>query len=194
MSEVVRILSQRRYNELKRTVIMDAIDIVLKTIASQTLLKNKDKTFTTKKLKNTIELLYKLLGDMHNDNFPSEIINSLKPHITTQLSNTFCFKRRNINEKNSDIVDQEPIFFSPPIQLALELSYKEIKKDVKLQKSPERYRFFVLPLKIDNKEYLITYVEENKYSKRKIIDILHYNSETNKDILSEEIKTKYGFF
>jgi len=75
MSEVVRILSQRRYNELKRTVIMDAIDIVLKTIASQTLLKNKDKTFTTKKLKNTIELLYKLLGDMHNDNFPSEIIN-----------------------------------------------------------------------------------------------------------------------
>ena len=133
MSETVKILSQRRYNEMKRTIIMDSIDLVLNTIASQTLLKKKDKTYTSKKLKNTIESLYKLLGDMNNDNFPSDIFNSLKPHITTKLINTFCFKQRNIN--NRYILDQTPIIFSPNIQLALEISYKEIKKDVKLQKS-----------------------------------------------------------
>ena len=191
MSETVKIISQRRYNEMKRTIIMDSIDFVLNTIASQTLLKKKDKTYTSKKLKNTIELLYKLLGDMNNDNFPSDIFNSLKPHITTKLINTFCFKQRNIN--NRYILDQTPIIFSPNIQLALEISYKEIKKDVKLQKSPELYRFFVLPLNIDKKEYIITYAEENKYSKREIIEILYYNNEINRNILPEEIKIKYNF-
>jgi len=191
MSETVKILSQRRYNEMKRTIIMDSIDLVLNTIASQTLLKKKDKTYTSKKLKNTIESLYKLLGDMNNDNFPSDIFNSLKPHITTKLINTFCFKQRNIN--NRYILDQTPIIFSPNIQLALEISYKEIKKDVKLQKSPELYRFFVFPLNIDKKEYIVTYAEENKYTKREIIEILHYNYEINRNILPEEIKAKYNF-
>ena len=143
---------------------------------------------------NTIELLYKLLGDLHNDQFPSDIINSLKPHITTQLNNTFCFKPQNKNETTRDILDDVPIIFSPNIQLALEISYKEIRKDVKLQKLPEHYRFFVFPLNMDDKEYLITYAEENKYSKREIIEILHNNTEINKDALPQEIKTKYGFY
>ena len=193
MSETVKIISQRRYNEMKRTIIMDSIDFVLNTIASQTLLKKKDKTYTSKKLKNTIELLYKLLGDMNNDNFPSDIINSLKPHITTKLRNTFCVKLRNININNRYILDQTPIIFSPYIQLALEIPYKEIKKDVKLKKSPELYRFFVFPLNIDKKEYIIIYAEENKYSKREIIEISYYNYEINRNILPEEIKTKYNF-
>ncbi|OUM57120.1 hypothetical protein PIROE2DRAFT_17992, partial [Piromyces sp. E2] len=85
MSEAVKTLSQKRYNEIKRTIIVDAVDLVLNTIANRTSLKEKDKTFTNRKLTNTIQLIYKLLGDLHNDQFPSEIINSLKPHITTQL-------------------------------------------------------------------------------------------------------------
>jgi len=193
MSEAVKTLSQKRYNEVKRTVITDAIDLVLNTIASQTSLNEKDKTFTTKKLTNTIELLYKLLGDLHNDQFPSDIIKGLKPHITTQLSNTFCFKPQAKNEINKDIFDHVPIIFLPNIQLALEISYKEIRKDIKLQKMPEHYHFFVFPLNIDDKEYLVTYAEENKYSKREIIEILHNNVEINKDSLPQEIKTKYGF-
>jgi len=193
MSETVRILTQKRYSEMKRTVITDAIDLVLNTIASQTSLNEKDKSFTNKKLTNTIELLYKLLGDLHNDQFPSDIINSLKPHITTQLSNTFCFKPQAKTETNKGVLDQVPIIFSPNIQLALEISYKEIKKDVKLQKLPEHYHFFIFPLNIDDKEYLVTYAEENKYSKREIIEILHNNTEISKDVLPQEIKTKYGF-
>ncbi|ORX41579.1 hypothetical protein BCR36DRAFT_215701, partial [Piromyces finnis] len=85
------------------------------------------------------------------------------------------------------------IIFTPNIQLALEISYKEIKKDIKLQKLPEYYHFFVLPLNIDDKEYIITYAEENKYSKREIIEILLDNVEISKDALSKEIKTKYEF-
>jgi len=179
---------------VKRTVITDAIDLVLNTIASQTSLNEKDKTFTNKKLTNTIELLYKLLGDLHNDQFPSDIINSLKPHITTQLSNTFCFKPQAKNETNRDILDQVPIIFSPNIQLALEISYKEIKKDVKLQKLPEHYRFFLFRLNIEDKEYIVIYAEENKYSKREIVEILHNNIEISKDDLPQDIRTKYGFF
>lgn len=194
MSEAVRTLTQKRYNEVKRTVITDAIDLVLNTIASQTSLNEKDKTFTNKKLTNTIELLYKLLGDLHNDQFPSDIIKSLKPHITTQLSNTFCFKPQAKTEANNDIFDQVPIIFLPNIQLALEISYKEVKRDIKLQKLPEHYRFFVFPLTIDQKEYLITYAEENKYSKREIIEILYNDTEISKDELPQEIKTKYGFY
>jgi len=194
MSETVRTLTQKRYNEVKRTVITDAIDLVLNTIASQTSLNEKDKTFTNKKLTNTIELLYKLLGDLHNDQFPSDIINSLKPHITTQLSNTFCFKPQAKNETNRDILDQVPIIFSPNIQLALEISYKEIKKDVKLQKLPEHYRFFLFRLNIEDKEYIVIYAEENKYSKREIVEILHNNIEISKDDLPQDIRTKYGFF
>jgi len=194
MSEAVRTLTQKRYNEVKRTVITDAIDLVLNTIASQTSLNEKDKTFTNKKLTNTIELLYKLLGDLHNDQFPSDIIKSLKPHITTQLSNTFCFKQQAKTEANKDIFDQVPIIFLPNIQLALEISYKEVKRDIKLQKLPEHYRFFIFPLTIDQKEYLITYAEENKYSKREIIEILYNNTEISKDELPQEIKTKYGFY
>ena len=194
MSEAVRTLTQKRYNEVKRTVITDAIDLVLNTIASQTSLNEKDKTFTNKKLTNTIELLYKLLGDLHNDQFPSDIIKSLKPHITTQLSNTFCFKPQAKTEANKDIIDQVPIIFLPNIQLALEISYKEVKRDIKLQKLPEHYRFFVFPLTIDQKEYIITYAEENKYSKREIIEILYNDTEISKDELPQEIKTKYGFY
>ena len=131
---------------------------------------------------------------MHNDQFPLDIMNSLKPNINTQLSNTFCFKTPPKNDTKKDIFESVPIIFSPNIQLALEIPYKEIKKDVKLQKLPEHYRFFAFPLNIDNKEYIITYAEENKYSKREIIEILHNNVEISKDILSQEIKTKYGFF
>ena len=49
------------------------------------------------------------------------------------------------------------------------------------------------PLNIDDKEYLVTYAEENKYSKREIIEILYNNTEISKDELPQEIKTKYGF-
>ncbi|OUM57213.1 hypothetical protein PIROE2DRAFT_17860 [Piromyces sp. E2] len=193
MSEAAKTLSQKRYNEVKRTVIVDAVDLVLNTIASQTSLKEKNKTFTNRKLTNTIELLYKLLGDLHNDQFPSEIMNSLKPHVTTQLSNTFCYKTPIKNNSTKDILEDIPIIFSPFIKSAVEVSYKEIKKDFKLQKLPEHYRFFALNLNVNNNEYIITYAEENKYSKREIIEVLEKNVEINKDNLSQEIKTQYGF-
>ncbi|ORX42242.1 hypothetical protein BCR36DRAFT_308136 [Piromyces finnis] len=195
MSEVIKSVSQKRLNELKRTVITDAIDLVLNTICDKVSIDEKDKSFTVKKLTKTIELIYKLLGDLNNDQFPSEIIKSLKPHITSKLNNTFCFKQpsKNNNSNKKSIFESAPIIFYPNIQLALEISYKEIKKDIKLQKLPEHYHFFVFPLTMDDKEYIITYAEENKYSKREIIEILLDDVEVSKDVLPHEIKTKYGF-
>ncbi|ORX41436.1 hypothetical protein BCR36DRAFT_588060, partial [Piromyces finnis] len=193
MSEIVKNISQKRLNELKRTVITDAIDLVLNSIGNQVSINEKNKSFTVKKLTKTIELMYKLIGDLNNEQFPSDIVDSLKPHITSNLSNTFCYKAPVKSTSNKEIFDSTPIIFTPNIQLALEISYKEIKKDVKLPKLPEHYHFFVFPLNIDDKEYIITYAEENKYSKREIIEILLDNVEISKDILSHEIKTKYGF-
>ena len=193
MSEAIKSLSQKRYNEVKKIVITDAIDLVLNTIAHQTSINEKDKSFTNKKLSNTIELLYKLLGDLHNDQFPSDILASLKPRISTQLSNTFCYKQPPKNKATNDAIETMPIIFSPHIEDALEIPYKEIKRGVKLQKLPQHYRYFVLNLNVDDKEYIITYAEENKYSKREIIEILYNNAEISKDTLSQEIKTKYGF-
>ncbi|ORX41578.1 hypothetical protein BCR36DRAFT_255583, partial [Piromyces finnis] len=85
MSEVVKNLSQMRLNELKRTAITDAITLVLNTISKQVSITKKDKSFTVKKLTKTIELMYKLLADLNNDQFPLDIISSLKPHITSSL-------------------------------------------------------------------------------------------------------------
>lgn len=193
MAEVIKNLSQKRLNEIKRTVITDVIDLVLNTISNQVLIKEKSKSFTVKKLTKTLELMYKLLGESKNDQFPSDIIGSLKPHITSNLSNTFCYKPLLKSTSSKEIFESTPIIFTPNIQLALEISYKEIKKDVKLPKLPEHYHFFVFSLNINDKEYIITYAEENKYSKREIIEILIDNVEVGKDTLSHEIKTKYEF-
>jgi len=43
MSEAIKSLTQKRYNEVKRTVITDAINLVLNTIASQTSLNERIK-------------------------------------------------------------------------------------------------------------------------------------------------------
>ena len=161
MSDAIKYLSEKKYNEIKKIIVTDAIDLVLNTIANQTKIPEKDKSYTVKKLTTTIELLYKLLGDSHNDQFPSDIMNSLKPHIPTQLKNTFCYKQPPKNDIPKNINVNVPVIFSPLIPLALEIPYKKIKKDVKLQKSPEHYRFFVFPLTIDEKEYRVTYAEEN---------------------------------
>ena len=162
MSEAVKYLSEKRYNEMKRTVITDAIELVLNTIANQTSLSEKDKTFTTKKLTNTIELIYNKLSELNNDQFPLDIINSLKPHITSQLSNTFCYKPPIKNDNTRNITDLIPVIFSPNIQSAIEIPQKEIRKDIKLPKLPEYYRFFAFALPINDEEYIITYAEENK--------------------------------
>jgi len=39
----------------------------------------------------------------------------------------------------------------------------------------------MFPNNINDKEYLVNYAEENKYSKHEIIEILHNNVEFNKD-------------
>jgi len=193
MSEVVNSLSQKRYNEIRRMVISDALDMVLNTLATQVTIENKDKTFTVKRLTNTIDLLCKSLAELNNDKIPSEIVQSLKPKITSKLSNTFCYKLQTKNENQKDLNSYVPVIFTPNIQLAVEVSYNEVKKDVKLQKSSEHYRFFVFPLSLDNKEYLITYAEENKYSNREIIEIICDNVSVDKDVLPNEIKNKYCF-
>ncbi|KAG4081640.1 hypothetical protein H8356DRAFT_1384358 [Neocallimastix lanati (nom. inval.)] len=195
MSEVVKNLSQKRYDELRRNVIIDAIDIVFNTISNQVKIDNKDKSFTVRKLTNSIELIYDLSSQENNDKIPSEIIKSIKPRISHKLNNTFCYKLPSKNEntnlgkesKNSSIV------FSPFIQNAIEVSQNDIKMDVQLPKSLEHYHFFVFPLNMDGKEYIITYAEENKYSKREIIEILHNNVSIDKNILSKELKEKYYF-
>jgi len=192
MSDAVNILSKKRLNEFKQTVINDVIDLILNTITKQTSFSKKDRTYTSKRLTNTIEELYKILGDIDNDQFPSNIISSLKPHITTQLSNTFCFKSRSKNNKNKNLSEDVSLIFSSYIPQAIEVSFREIKKNVKLQKLPEYYRFFVFPLIINEKKYIITYAEENKYSKREIIEILQDNVEIDKNELSAEIKLKYN--
>ncbi|KAG4082639.1 hypothetical protein H8356DRAFT_969418 [Neocallimastix lanati (nom. inval.)] len=92
MSEVVKNLSQKRYDELRRNVIIDAIDIVFNTISNQVKIDNKDKSFTVRKLTNSIELIYDLSSQENNDKIPSEIIKSIKPRISHKLNNTFCYK------------------------------------------------------------------------------------------------------
>ena len=196
MSETVHSLSQKRYNEMKRLVIIDAIDIVLNTIATQASVEAKDKSFTVKKLTKSVDLLYKKLGEINNDKIPSDIVNTLKPKILPKLNNTFCYKSQTKNEKNekeNNITSENQVFFTLNIQQAIEIPFKEIKKEFKLQKSIEHYRFFVFPLIKNENEYIITYAEENKYSKREIVEILHNNVSVDKNILSDEIKNKYGF-
>ncbi|ORX48895.1 hypothetical protein BCR36DRAFT_583992, partial [Piromyces finnis] len=146
MSEAIKALSQKRLNELNRNVISDSIDIVLNAIAIQTSISEKEKSYTVKKLTTTIELLYKLLNEFDKEQFPLDIISTIKPHITTQLKDTFCFKSKTKKAEKENILDEVPIFFTPYIQQALEISYNEIKKEVKLKKNPENYRFFVFPL------------------------------------------------
>ncbi|ORX78479.1 hypothetical protein BCR32DRAFT_247113 [Anaeromyces robustus] len=132
MSEVVKNLSQKRYNEIRRGVIIDAIDLVLNTIANQVSIDNKDKTFTVKKLTNSIELIYNLIGQLNNEKVPREILESLKPRITNKLNSTFCYKLPSKNEttkaRSGKDKDSNTILFSPTIQLAVEVSYNEIKK------------------------------------------------------------------
>jgi len=196
MSETVHSLSQKRYNEMKRLVIIDAIDIVLNTIATQASVEAKDKSFTVKKLTKSVDLLYKKLSEINNNKIPSDIINTLKPKILPKLNNTFCYKSPTKNEKNekeNNITSENQVFFTLNIQQAIEIPFKEIKKEFKLQKSIEHYRFFVFPLIKNENEYIITYAEENKYSKREIVEILHNNVSVDKNILSDEIKNKYGF-
>jgi len=194
MSEIVNALSQKRYNEIRRTIISDAFDVVLNAIASQASVNNKDKSFTMKKLATTLDSLYKKIGEINSDKLPSEIINSLKPKMTPQLNNTFCYKlhSKRENKKKKNIVFEVPIIFTPNIQLAIEVPSTEIKKDTKLQKSAEHYHFFIFPFNENDNKYVITYAEENKYSKREIIEVTLNNSVVDKSILPEEIKDKYN--
>ncbi|ORX73453.1 hypothetical protein BCR32DRAFT_285615 [Anaeromyces robustus] len=193
MSEVIKNLSQKRYNEIRREVLLDVIDIVFDTIASRVSIENKDKSYTIKKLTNSIELIYKLIEQQNNEKIPSEIIRSIKPRITNKLNNTFCYKPPSKNENINNKNENDKIIFCPNVQLSLEVSYNEIKKDVHLKKSVEHYRFFVFPITINNKEYIITFAEENKYTKREIIEILDNNISVDENVLSSEIKNKYFF-
>jgi hypothetical protein len=85
------------------------------------------------------------------------------------------------------------IVFSPFIQNAVEISQNDVKTDVQLPKSLEHYHFFVFSLNIDGKEYIVTYAEENKYSKRELIEIVHNNVSVDRNVLSKELKEKYYF-
>ena len=193
MSEVIKNLSQKRYNEIRHSVIEDAVDIVFETIANQANIKDKDKSYTTRKLTKTIELVYKLISESNNDKIPSDIIKSLKPKISLNMNKAFCYKIPSKNENIKTISDEIPIMFSPNVQSAVEVSYNEIKKDVKLSKSIEHYHFFVFPLTYEEKEYIITYAEENKYSRRIIIEILNNNVAVKDTFLTPELKNKYYF-
>ena len=49
-------------------------------------------------------------------------------------------------------------------------------------------------LVIADKEYVITYVEENKYSKHKIIEVLYDNIKVDESIITQKIRNKYNFY
>ena len=84
--------------------------------------------------------------------------------------------------------------FSPNISFALEISYHEVKiEDIKSREIDAHYHFFIFPLVIDDKEYVITYAEENKYSKRKIIEVLYDNIKVDESIITKKIRNKYNF-
>jgi len=138
--------------------------------------------------------MYKLIRESNNEKMPSEIILKLKPKISSRLSKKFCYKLPSKTDNIKDISEDISVIFSPNIQSAVEIPYSEVKKDdVYLPKSVEHYRFFVFPMNHDGKEYLVTYAEENKYSKREVIEILHEKNEISKDILIPELKNKYYF-
>ncbi|KAG4094183.1 hypothetical protein H8356DRAFT_1321419 [Neocallimastix lanati (nom. inval.)] len=82
MTEVVKIYLKK---DMMNYVVMllDTIDI--------------NKTFTVKKLTNSIELIYNLISQENNDKIPSEI-KSLKPRISHKLNNAFCYKLPSKNE------------------------------------------------------------------------------------------------
>ena len=196
MSEVVNDLSKKRYDEIRRTVIADSFEIVLNTIAQQTEINEKDKTFTNKKLTKTIELMQKLLCESNNERIPPEIIKTIKPKISAQLNNAFCFKPAlKNNDTKKEKFDDIPVIFSPNISSALEISYNEVKiEDIKSREIDAHFHFFIFPLVIDGKEYVITYAEENKYSKRKIIEVLYNNIKVDESIITQEIRNKYNFY
>jgi len=48
MSEVVRKIAQKKFDEMRHAVIVDAVDVVLETIASQAYIERKDKLIQQK--------------------------------------------------------------------------------------------------------------------------------------------------
>ena len=194
MTDIAKVFSEKRYDDFRRTIISDCMEIILNTIANQTSLDNKDKSFTAKKLNSTVELIYELLGKLSNDQFPSDIIKTLKPKIPSRLNNTFCFKQPVKKTTSKEDFSDIPVIFSPYVQSAVEIPYKELKSsNVKLTKNHTQYHFFTLAVTIDKKKYIVNYAEENKYSKREIIEVLSDNEIVDKSIVSSELKTKYGF-
>ena len=107
MSEVIRNLSQKRYNELKNTIITDAIDVALESIAKHTNIENKDKSYTTRKLTTTIDLMIKLISESNNDKIPSDI-KTIKPKISPNLNKTFCYKAPSKTDNIKEISDEIP--------------------------------------------------------------------------------------
>ncbi|ORY83378.1 hypothetical protein LY90DRAFT_697320 [Neocallimastix californiae] len=166
MNEAVKALAKKRYDEIRRTIIADSIDIVLNTIASQTKFEEKDKTFTT-----------------------------IKPKISPLLSDTFCFKKSTKNNIEKETPNDTPIQFSPNIYSAMEISFNELKLvDFTSVEINEGHHFFIFPLVIDNKDYIVTYAEKNKYSKRKIIKVMYNNVKVDESVITPELRKKYNFF
>ena len=191
MSDVITALSEKRYNDFRKTIISDSINIVLNTIANQTVITNKDKSYTVKKLTKTVELMLKLLGEVDNEQIPSDIIKTIKPRISTSLNNTFCYKQPG-KVTNTNAIS--PIAFSPYINSTIEISYKEIKNaTIKLNKSFEYYHFFTFPVTINDKTYQIVYAEENMYSKREIVEVLLNNQIVDANVIDSAIRKEYNF-
>ncbi|KAG4100855.1 hypothetical protein H8356DRAFT_1659286 [Neocallimastix lanati (nom. inval.)] len=195
MNEAVKALAKKRYDEIRRTIIADSIDIVLNTIASQTKFEEKDKTFTVKRLKSTIELLLQELYESNNEKIPPEILKTIKPKISPLLSDTFCFKKSTKNNIEKETPNDTPIQFSPNIYSAMEISFNELKLvDFTSVEINEGHHFFIFPLVIDNKDYIVTYAEKNKYSKRKIIKVMYNNVKVDESVITPELRKKYNFF
>ncbi|KAG4108048.1 hypothetical protein H8356DRAFT_1268207 [Neocallimastix lanati (nom. inval.)] len=133
--------------------------------------------------------MQKLLCESNNERIPPEIIKTIKPKISAQLNNAFCFKPAlKNNDTKKETFDDIPVIFSPNISSALEISYNEVKiEDIKSREIDAHFHFFIFPLVIDGKEYVITYAEENKYSKRKIIEVLYDNIKVDEKEKKKEV-------
>ncbi|KAG4092771.1 hypothetical protein H8356DRAFT_1049161 [Neocallimastix lanati (nom. inval.)] len=126
--------------------------------------------------------MQKLLCESNNERIPPEIIKTIKLKISAQLNTVFCFKPSlKNNGAKKEKFDDIPVIFSPNISSALEIFYNEVKiEDIKSREIDAHFHFFIFPSVIDGKEYVITYAEENKYSKRKIIEVLYDNIKKKK--------------
>ena len=67
-------------------------------------------------------------------------------------------------------------------------------EDIKSREIDTHYHFFIFPLVIDDREYVIAYAEENKYSICKIIEVLYDNIKVDESFITQEIRNKYNFY